>query len=114
MSVIKKMKESSLVKASFWYTIGNIFIKGINFITIPLYVNLMTIEEYGKINNFIAIGAIVGIFVGLSLNAAISNANFEFKDDIKQFMSSVLFLSTLSLILILIFSQVMYLTIQLI
>lgn len=109
MSLIKKMKESSLVKASFWYTIGNIFIKGINFITIPLYVNLMTIEEYGKINNFIAIGAIVGIFVGLSLNAAISNANFEFKDDIKQFMSSVLFLSTLSLILILIFSKVMYL-----
>lgn len=108
MSLLTTIKESKLIKASFWYTIGNIFIKGVNFITIPLYINLMTVSEYGQINNFIAVGSIIGIFVGLSLAVSISNANFEFKDDIKKYMSSVLFLSTLTFIGLFLFGNVMY------
>ncbi|ALV21559.1 MULTISPECIES: oligosaccharide flippase family protein [Carnobacterium] len=96
MALIEKLKSSSLVKSSFWYTIGNFFIKGITFITIPLFTNIMTVEEYGLVNNYTAIASIFSLFVGLSLNGAINNANFEFKEDIKGFMSSTLFLSTLS------------------
>lgn len=102
MALIEKLKSSSLVKSSFWYTIGNFFIKGITFITIPLFTNIMTVEEYGLVNNYTAIASIFSLFVGLSLNGAINNANFEFKEDIKGFMSSTLFLSTLSFVLFLI------------
>lgn len=109
MSIIKTLKESKLLQASFWYTIGNIFIKGINFITIPIYTNLMTVHEYGQINNFLSISAIMGIFVGLSLYGSVNNANFDFKEDIKQYMSSILFLSTLSFIAIFIIGNFMYL-----
>ena len=96
MALIEKLKSSSLVKSSFWYTIGNFFIKGITFITIPIFTNIMTVEEYGLVNNYTAIASIFSLFVGLSLNSAVNNANFEFKEDIKGFMSSTLFLSTLS------------------
>lgn len=102
MALIEKLKSSSLVKSSFWYTIGNFFIKGITFITIPLFTNIMTVEEYGLVNNYTAIASIFSLFVGLSLNGAINNANFEFKEDIKGFMSSTLFLSTLSFAIFLI------------
>ncbi|MER2173174.1 MAG: oligosaccharide flippase family protein [Carnobacterium sp.] len=102
MALIEKLKSSSLVKSSFWYTIGNFFIKGITFITIPLFTNIMTVEEYGLVNNYTAIASIFSLFVGLSLNGAINNANFEFKEDIKGFMSSTLFLSTISFVLFLI------------
>lgn len=102
MALIEKLKSSSLVKSSFWYTVGNFFIKGITFITIPLFTNIMTVEEYGLVNNYTAIASIFSLFVGLSLNGAINNANFEFKEDIKGFMSSTLFLSTLSFVLFLI------------
>lgn len=102
MALIEKLKSSSLVRSSFWYTIGNFFIKGITFITIPLFTNIMTVEEYGLVNNYTAIASIFAIFVGLSLNGAINNANFEFKEDIKGFMSSILFLSTLSFVAFLI------------
>lgn len=108
MGYIDKLKTSSLIKSSFWYTIGNFFIKGISFLTIPIFTNIMTVEEYGLVNNFTAIAAIITLFIGLSLNGAINNANFEFKEDIEGFMSSVLFLSTLSLIIFLIIGNGFY------
>lgn len=107
--MLEKVKNSKLVQASFWYTIGNVFIKGINFITIPLYTNLMSVDEYGQINNFLSISAIVGIFVGLSLYGSINNANFDFKDKMQEYMSSVLFLSTLSFIGFFLLGNVLYL-----
>ncbi|CZR10747.1 Membrane protein involved in the export of O-antigen and teichoic acid [Trichococcus flocculiformis] len=102
MNIMNKLKSSSLVKSSFWYTIGNIFIKGINFITIPLFTNIMTVDEYGLVNNYTAIASIFALFVGLSLNGAINNANFDFKDDMKGFMSSTVFLSSLSFVVFLV------------
>jgi len=109
VSLLKTMKQSQLVKASFWYTLGNIFIKGVNFITIPLYTNLMTVDEYGKINNFLAMVTIAGIFVGLSLEGSINNANFEFKEKIKEYLSSVLYLATLIFTGLFLLGNVMYL-----
>lgn len=108
MKYIDKLKTSSLLKSSFWYTIGNFFVKGISFLTIPIFTNIMTVEEYGLVNNFTAIASIVTLFIGLSLNGAINNANFEFKDDIKGFMSSVLFLSTISLVIFLLLGNSFY------
>ena len=108
MKYIDKLKTSSLLKSSFWYTIGNFFVKGISFLTIPIFTNVMTVEEYGLVNNFTAIASIVTLFIGLSLNGAINNANFEFKEDIKGFMSSVLFLSTISLAIFLLIGNSLY------
>lgn len=109
MSLIQTIKGSKLVQASFWYTIGNVFIKGVNFITIPLYTNLMTVDEYGLINNYLAIVAIATIFVGLSLDGSVQNANFEFKEKIKEYMSSVLFLATLAFLVLFLAGNALYL-----
>lgn len=99
MKYINLLKNNVLVKSSLWYTIGNFFIKGINFLTIPIFTNIMTVEEYGLVNNFMALSSIMVIFIGLSLQGAINNANFDYKEDIKAFMSSILFLSFLSFIM---------------
>lgn len=96
--MLKQLRSSKLVTSSFWYTIGNFFIKGISFITIPIFVNITTQAEYGLINNFTSFVSIFTVVVGLSLNSAINNASFDFKEDIRGFMSSVLFLSSLSFI----------------
>lgn len=95
--LFKKLLSSKLVKSSFWYTIGNFFIKGISFITIPIFVNITTQTEYGLINNFTSFVSIFSILVGLSLNSTINNASFDYKEKINEFMSSILFLSTISL-----------------
>lgn len=96
MGLIKSLSESKLVKSSFWYTLGNFFIKGISFITIPIFVNITTQAEYGLINNFTSFVSIFSILVGLSLNSSINNASFDFKNEISEFMSAVLSLATFS------------------
>lgn len=108
MKLLSKMRTSTLMKSSFWYTFGNFFIKGISFITIPIFINIMTVEEYGLLNNFTAVSSIFVLVIGLSLNGAINNAYFEFKEDINGFMSSILFLSTISLGFFLILGNSLY------
>ena len=102
MRLIETLLKSKLVKSSFWYTVGNFFIKGISFITIPIFVNITTQAEYGLINNFTSFVSIFSVLVGLSLNSAINNASFDYKEKINEFMSAVLSLATLSLLVFLI------------
>ncbi|MBO1308224.1 oligosaccharide flippase family protein [Enterococcus sp. 669A] len=107
--LVKGLLSSKLVKSSFWYTIGNFFIKGISFITIPIFVNITTQAEYGLINNFTSFVSIFSILVGLSLNAAVNNASFDYKEKINEFMSSVLFLATISLFSFLLLGNIYFL-----
>lgn len=109
MSILTSLKKSNLVKSSFWYTIGNFFIKGISFITIPIFVNITTQAEYGLINNFTSFVTIFSLFIGLSLNSSVNNASFDFKDRIKPYLSSILFLSTLSFLGMLVIGNAIFL-----
>ncbi|WP_407370234.1 lipopolysaccharide biosynthesis protein [Carnobacterium sp.] len=108
MKYMNLLKNNILVKSSLWYTIGNFFIKGINFLTIPIFTNIMTVEEYGLVNNFMALASIMVIIIGLSLQGAINNANFDYKEDIKAFMSSILFLTFLSFLLFIFVGNFLY------
>lgn len=85
-----ELLKGNLVKSSFWYALANFFLKGVNFISIPIFVRMMSVTQYGIINNFTAWTMICTFFIGLNLNASIANAKFEFKDNIQAFMSSVL------------------------
>lgn len=100
--VIGILKKSNLLKSGFWYTFANFFLKGVNFISIPIFVRMMSVKDYGITNNFTAWTLIATYIVGLNLNTAINNANFEFKSDMKRFMSSVLSLSVFVFIIIMV------------
>lgn len=89
-SLSKKILKNDLVKGSIWYTFANIFIKGINFLTIPLFTRMLSTEQYGFVNNFLAWVTIFTVLVGLNLNNAINNAAFDFKKDIDNFVGTIL------------------------
>ncbi|MDT2332749.1 lipopolysaccharide biosynthesis protein [Enterococcus faecium] len=103
------MKKSKLIRSSFWYTIGNFFIKGISFVTIPIFVNITSQAEYGLINNFTSFVSIFSLVVGLSLNSCVNNASFDYRDEIKEFLSSVLFLATSSFLIFVFLGNIMFL-----
>ena len=42
-----KLKQSKVFKAGIGYTIGNVMVKGINFLAIPIFSRLLTTEEMG-------------------------------------------------------------------
>lgn len=85
-------------KASIWYTICNFFQKGISFIVVPIYVRLLTTEEYGEWSVFQSWAAILIIFASLNLYAGVYTktlVDMPNKTDRDRYTSSMLGLGTL-------------------
>ena len=68
-----KAESSSPAKAAIWYTISSIVQKGIGMFFIPVYVHLMSTEEYGTYTLFQSWEGIVMIFTTLNLAAYVFN-----------------------------------------
>ena len=86
---MKPEKRNSALTAGIGYTIGNVLIKGINILTLPLFSRIMTTEEFGVFNVFMSYDAILCVIVGLALHTSIRNANLEFRGRIDEYTSSV-------------------------
>lgn len=92
--------KTPMAKATIWYTVCSIIQKGIAMLLIPLYVRLMTTEEYGMYTLFQSWASIIMIFSTLNL-AAYSFNNCLIKHEDKQDWVNGVFLGlvfTLSLI----------------
>ena len=90
--------NSKALKSGLWYTVSNFLIKGISFISMPIFTRLLTHEEFGIFNNFISWLAIFTIFVTWDLHSSFVSARFDFEEDFDSYIFSVLALSSLSAI----------------
>ena len=87
-----KLKQSKVFKAGIGYTIGNVMVKGINFLAIPIFSRLLTTEEMGLYTVFAAYEAVLFVFIGMALHSSIRSAKYEFEgkiDDKKRVSSAV-------------------------
>lgn len=91
------------VKAGIWYTVSNFFVKGIVFLTTPIFTRLMTVDDYGQFSNFTAWRNILISLLTMELSASINRARFDYDDDLEGYISSI---STLSIIIPLIFAAI--------
>ena len=67
-SYISKVNDMTpAAKASFWFVVSNIVLKGISFITTPIFTRLLDVSDYGVSNLFITWEGIISIFATLSL-----------------------------------------------
>lgn len=82
------MSGNKVVKASFWYMACNFLLKGIGFITTPIFSRILTTDEYGVINNFNAWTSIICILVTLSLSSSLVSARFDYKDELESFIKT--------------------------
>lgn len=92
--------KSTALRAGLGYTIGNIFIKGINFLTLPLFSRLMTTAEFGTYNVFLSYDAVLSIVIGLAMYTSVRSAHYEFKDT-DRYVSSISFFYILNTLLFL-------------
>ena len=83
------MSQSKALRSGIGYTIGNIFIKGINFLTLPIFSRLLSPEEFGVYNIFVSYDAILFVIVGMALHSSIQSANLEFRGKINHYTSSI-------------------------
>lgn len=70
--------KNKYIKAGMGYTISNYLIKGIAFITLPIFARLMSKSEYGLFNSFIAYSSLFSILLSLALHASYKNAKIKF------------------------------------
>ena len=81
------------LKSGVWYTAANFIIKGIGFLSTPIFTRLFTQEQYGLFNNYISWESTFNVFVSLQLVSTFVSARFDFKDKFDEYVSSlVLFL----------------------
>lgn len=91
------LKGNSLLNSAIWYTVGTFILKGVNFFTIPIFTRLLSTEEYGVITIYSTWSAIFAIIVGIGINSTVGSARANLEDDeYKEYLSSTLFLGTIS------------------
>lgn len=91
---------SNAVKAGLGYTIGNMLIKGISFLAIPVFSRIMTQEDYGLYNTFLSYASILTIFLSMALHASIKNAKYDFPDRLNRYCSSLVILILCNTVLV--------------
>ncbi len=82
-------KKSNALTAGLGYTIGNILIRCIGILTLPVFSRIMSTEEFGVFNVFLSYDAVLFVIVGLALHSSVRSANLEFKGQINEYTSSI-------------------------
>ena len=97
---IKNKKINSLLNATFFYLIGNAIGQGVILLSSIVFTRVMTKNDYGMYSTYYSLVAILTTLVGVNLFQGLCNAYIDYKQDIYRFRSSVLFLSTISFVVV--------------
>lgn len=82
-------KEKQIFKAGLWYTIGNILVKAVNFLALPIFTNLMTTREYGIFGTYQAYEIIFSVVVSLGVSGTIRAAYNDYKNNFEKYVTSI-------------------------
>lgn len=95
--LLEKYKELKLpVKASIWFTLCNLMLKGVSLITVPLFARLLAPDEYGLLSIYLSYQQVILIFATWELPlGAYQKGIFRYKKDIPFFTASIQLLANL-------------------
>lgn len=91
--IYQKYKSSSkFFKSGIWFTLCGFLQKGISMLCTPFYTRILTKEQFGIANTFMAWQLIINLLVSLSLSRSIMNLYIKYENK-KEVLSSVCSLS---------------------
>lgn len=83
------MKTKKILSASFWYTFSNFLLKGISFITVPIFARIMTQAELGQFSILTSWISLLSPIITISLYNSVILAKYDYKDEYDRFLSSI-------------------------
>lgn len=89
MEESKRGSTGLALKAGLWYVISTFLVKGLSFITTPIFSRLLSKEAYGEFSNFASWQTLLLIVTGLEMQNTVARAYYDFKDDFDSYVSSV-------------------------
>lgn len=87
-------KAKTVIKAGIWYTISSFLTKGVAFITTPIFTRLLSSNDYGEYNNFVAWAGIIAIVSTMEMHATVNRARYDY-DNLDGYLSSVAITGTI-------------------
>ena len=89
------MNSKKLLASGAIYTVSNIFVKGINFLTIPIFAAIMTQEAFGGFSLYASWVAIFSIVIGLQTNSVLNIGKRDYPNEYKHYLNTALSISTI-------------------
>ena len=83
-------KSQSFLKIGVIYTMSNIVVKGLAFLTTPIFTRIMSQAEYGQFSNISSWINILATVLTLDLYSAVSVAKYDFNENMNEYLSSSL------------------------
>ena len=68
--------KNKYLKAGFGYTIGNYLLKGLSFLTMPIFARLLTTAEYGEYGTFLSYEGMLFVVIGFAIHSSYKNAYY--------------------------------------
>lgn len=105
-----KSSNKKYIKAGIGYTFANYFIKGLSFITLPIYVRLMSTADYGNFNTYVAYESMLSVVLGLALHASLKNAKIRYSSKIEfsSYMAACVQMGVISTAAIMVLANIIY------
>ena len=85
----KRGSAGLAIKAGFWYVISTFLVKGLSFITHPIFAGLLSKPDMGAFSNFASWETLLLIITSLEMQNTVARAYYDFKEDFNKYVSSV-------------------------
>lgn len=82
--------KSVIVKSTIWYLFCSFLTQAIGFLTAPIFVRLLTKEEFGLYNNFFSWASVLTVLVGMGIHATLNRARFDFEGQIESYIFTII------------------------
>ena len=100
--------ENKVIKAGIGYTVGNYLLKGLSFLTVPIFSRLLSTADYGIFNTYLAYQCIIFLLLGMALHASLKNAKYAYGEDFSKYNSCCILMAVLSLVVWLVICNLIY------
>ena len=87
---INDVSNKTVLKAGALNFVGTFLLKGITYISVPIFTRIMDPVDYGYVSTYTTYIAFLVIIVGLSLNTATANARIDFDNRFDDYNSSII------------------------
>ena len=94
--------SNSPLKAGIGYTISNFIVKGMAFISMPIFTRFMTVDDIGSFANIQSWFTILAILTTFEIYSSVQLAQFDYRGELDKYIASTLILGTLITLLFLI------------
>lgn len=101
-------KSNRVVKAGIGYTVGNYMLKGLSFLTVPIFSRLLSTADYGIFNTYLAYQTILFLLIGLALHTSLKNARYKYQEDFARYNSNCILIAICSLVVWLVLGNALY------